>query len=67
MEPSIQKQLDEQAAKIDIILASVKRTEKYFQLIFWSTVILFFLPLIGLLFAIPAFLSTYASLSAGII
>lgn len=67
MEPSIQQQLDEQAAKIDIILASVKKTEKYFQLIFWSTVILFFLPLIGLLFAIPAFLSTYASLSGGII
>jgi len=67
MEPSIQQQLDTQAAKIDIILASVKKTEKYFQLIFWLTVILFVLPLIGLLFAIPTFISTYESISSGIL
>jgi uncharacterized protein Usg len=67
MESSIQQHLDEQAAKIDIILASVKKTEKYFQLIFWLTIILFVLPLIGLLLAIPTFLSTYESISSGIL
>jgi hypothetical protein len=67
MEPSIQQHLDEQDVKIDLILASVKKTEKYFQLIFWLTILLFVLPLVGLLFAIPTFLSTYESISSGIL
>lgn len=67
MEPSIKQQLDEQAAKLDAILVSVKKTEQYFRLIFWGTVILFVLPLIGLLFAVPAFINSYTSGLNGII
>ena len=45
--------------KIDAIYVSVEKTRKYF---FWTAVIslaLFILPLIGLAFAIPSFLSSY--------
>ena len=45
--------------KIDLIYISVEKTRKYF---FWTMVItiaLFVVPLIGLVFAIPAFLTNY--------
>lgn len=45
--------------KIDAIYVSVEKTRKY---IFWTvivTIALVVLPSIGLLFAIPSFLSTY--------
>jgi hypothetical protein len=51
--------LIELEAKIDAIYLSVEKTRKYF---FWTlvvTLILFILPLIGILFSLPSFLSTY--------
>ena len=61
MDQEIQKKLDEQGAKIDAIYKSVEKTRKYFLVIIWITIIAFVLPLIGLAFAIPSFLSTYTS------
>lgn len=58
---NLHKKLDEQAAKIEAIYTSVEKTRKYFQIIFWVTIITVVLPIIGLLFAIPSFLSTYTS------
>ncbi len=52
--------------KIDAIYVSVEKTRSYF---FWTmvvTLVLFILPLIGLVFAIPAFLSSYTSTITGI-
>ena len=46
-------------AKIDAIYVSVEKTRKYF---FWTmvvTLVLFVVPLIGLVFAIPTFMSGY--------
>ena len=48
--------------KIDAIYRSVEKTRKYFLITMWITVILFVLPLIGLLFVIPAFIRSYSSL-----
>lgn len=45
--------------KIDAIYASVEKTRKYFQWTLIITVALFVLPLIGLAFAIPAFMANY--------
>ncbi len=59
MEPSIQNKLQELEVKIDAIHASVEKTRRYFQIIFWVSVIAFVLPLIGLLIAIPSFLNSY--------
>ena len=57
MDPEITKRLDEQGQKIDAIYRSVEKTRKYF---FWTMIIsiaFIVLPLIGLAFAIPSFLS----------
>lgn len=51
-------------AKVDKIYKSVEKTRKYFLWTMIITIALFVLPLVGLLFAIPAFLSTYADISA---
>ncbi len=59
MEQEIQKKLDEQAAKIDAIYKSVEKTRKYFLTMLWVTLIAVVLPIIGLAFAIPAFLNNY--------
>ncbi len=44
--------------KIDAIYVSVEKTRQYFLWTLIITLVLFFLPLIGLFFAIPAFLNT---------
>ena len=66
METEIIKKLEEQDAKINQIYASVEKTRKYFQWTMIISVLLFVLPLIGLFFAIPAFLSQYAQLGASL-
>lgn len=58
MEPTEQK-LAALEQKIDAIYVSVEKTRKYF---FWTmivTIVLFVLPLVGLVFAIPAFMTNY--------
>jgi len=45
--------------KIDAIYISVEKTRKYFMWTMIITVVLFVLPLIGLMFVIPAFLTNY--------
>ncbi len=61
MEPDTSNKLALLEQKIDAIYISVEKTRKYF---FWTmmvTLALFILPLIGLLFAIPSFLSSYTN------
>jgi len=45
--------------KIDAVYSSVERTRKYFLVVLVISVIAFVLPLVGLFFVIPTFLSTY--------
>lgn len=66
MENEFHKQLDALNQKIDAIYFSVEKTRKYF---FWTMVITFvvvILPVVGLLFAIPAFLNNYVGGIQGI-
>jgi len=53
------KKIDEQGVKIDAIYKSVEKTRKYFLAIIWVSVICFVLPLIGLIFVLPVFISSY--------
>lgn len=62
----------ELAAKLDEISATAERAyqaaEKARKYLFWTgvvTVVLFVVPLIGLLFAIPSFLSSYTATLTG--
>ncbi len=57
MEQDIEKRLAEIEQKIDAVYKSVEKTRKYFLWTLIITVILFVLPLIGLLIVIPQFIS----------
>lgn len=59
MEPNITETLNGLEEKINEIYISVERTRKYFMWTLIITVALFVLPIIGLIFAIPYFLSNY--------
>ena len=62
MEQELQKtrtKLDEQAVKLDEIYRSVEKLRKYFKWTMIITIIVVVLPLIGLVFALPAFLNNY--------
>jgi hypothetical protein len=66
MDQDLQKKIEEQGIKIDAIYKSVEKTRKYFLMIIWITVIAVVLPLIGLIFVLPSFLSTYTSAIGGL-
>lgn len=59
MQPTTDAKLAELEKKIDAIYSSVEKTRTYFKWTMIITVALFILPLIGLLFAIPSFMSNY--------
>ncbi len=63
-------ELDEKLKKIDetvnLVYASVEKTRKYFLTIVWVTVLALVLPAIGLVFAIPVFLNSYANMLGGL-
>lgn len=61
MNEEIQKTLNLLNQKVDKIEKSVEKTRKYFLATLVISLVVFVLPLIGLMFAIPAFLSSYAS------
>ena len=67
MEQDIQKKLEEQGTMLDQIFTSVEKTRKYLLIIIWITVIVVVLPVIGLIFAIPAFIDTYTSSLEGLL
>ncbi len=62
IDPELQQRIVALEQKLDAIYISTEKTRKYFQWTLIITVALFILPLIGLLFAIPSFLSTYAAI-----
>jgi len=62
MEQNILKKLADQEEKINAIYISVEKTRKYFLWVLIISVGAVVLPAIGLVFAIPTFLSTYSSL-----
>jgi len=61
MEQEIKNKLAEQDAKLDTIYQSVERLRKYFLITMWVTIIAIGLPLVGLVFVIPTFVSTYTN------
>ena len=61
MEEEILKKFEEADKKLDAIFRSAEKTRKYFLWTLIITLVLFFLPLIGLLFAIPQFINIYTN------
>ena len=62
MEQDILKKLEEQGEKIEKVYRSVEKMRKFFLWTLIITAVLFILPLIGLLLAIPSFLSLYGDI-----
>jgi len=67
MEPNIQNKLQEMEAKLDAIYASTEKTRRYFQIVMWVTIAMVVLPFIGLLFIVPAFISSYTASFEGLL
>lgn len=61
MDQELSQKLQAQDEKLERIYQSVEKTRKYFLWTFIATLVTFILPLIGLVFAIPFFLSTVSS------
>lgn len=61
METDILAKLADQDRKLELIYQSVEKTRKYFLWTLIASLVAFFLPLIGLLFAVPFFLNTLSS------
>ena len=61
MEDGNLQKLAEQEKKIDLVYLSVEKTRRYFLWTLILSLAFFLLPLIGLVFAIPFFLSTLGS------
>ncbi len=66
MEPTIQKELQDQRVMIEKIYISVEKTRKYFLWTMIVTLVTFILPLIILGFVLPSFLGTYTSQLQGL-
>ena len=61
MDQDIAQRLTALEAKVDKIFISVEKTRKYFLWTLIISVVLFILPLIGLVFAVPMFLTNYVA------
>ena len=62
MESDLDTRIAALEKKIDAIYVSTEKTRKYILSALIMTVVAFVLPLIGLMFAIPTFISTYSGL-----
>lgn len=56
------QKLEKLEGKLDAVYASTERTRKYIFAMLVISIVVFVLPLIGLLFVIPQFLNTYSNL-----
>lgn len=61
MEQEFLNRLQAQEDLLQKVYISAEKTRKYFLWTFYATLALFVLPLIGLMFAIPALMSTLGS------
>jgi uncharacterized protein YqhQ len=61
MEPNIEARFTELEEKIEKIYVSVEKTRKYFLWTLIASVVFFVLPLIGIAFVIPMFLTNYVA------
>lgn len=62
MEEEIYKKLEAQEKKLEEIYKSVEKTRKYFLWTLITTLVFFFLPLIGIIFLIPTIISTFSGI-----
>lgn len=62
MDPHLEARLSAIEKKLDATFLSAEKTRKYILTITVITIVAFVLPIIGLVFAIPALLSSYSAI-----
>jgi hypothetical protein len=62
-EQEMKQAIAELSEKLDKVYVSSEKMRKYFLWTLIISVVLFVLPLIGLVFAIPSFINTYSTIS----
>jgi hypothetical protein len=67
MDNETMKKLSDLEKKIDAIYVSTEKTRKYFQWTMIITVVMFVIPVIGLIIVIPMFISNYTSSFQGLL
>ncbi len=67
MDTELKARLDAQDQKLDAIYKTTEKTRKYFQIIFWITIITVVLPLLSLIIGIPMFINAYMSQFEGLL
>ena len=67
MDQELAARLDAQEKKIDAIHASVEKTRKYFLWTMIGSIVMFVLPLLGLVIAVPWLLSTLSGAYSGLL
>ena len=63
MDQELEARLKAQDEKLEQIYVSVEKTRKYFLFTIVSTLVFFLVPVIGLMFAIPALLNSLSTTS----
>jgi hypothetical protein len=63
MDQELEARLKAQDEKLEQIYVSVEKTRKYFLFTMVSTLVFFLVPVIGLMFAIPALLDSLSTTS----
>ena len=63
MDQELEARLKAQDEKLEQIYVSVEKTRKYFLFTMVSTLVFFLVPVIGLMFAIPALLNSLSTTS----
>jgi hypothetical protein len=66
MEEDIKNRLDAQDEYLIKIYKSAEKTRKYFKWTLIASIVMFFIPLLGLIFILPSFLSSYSSTLGGL-
>lgn len=61
MDQELAQKFEEQDRKLDAIYVSVEKTRKYFLWTLVATAVMFVLPLVGIMIAIPWMLSTLSA------
>jgi hypothetical protein len=61
MEQEILRKIEMQDEKLERIYQSVEKTRRYFLWTLIATLVMFFLPLLGLVFAVPFLLSSLSA------
>ena len=59
MEPEISQKIKDLSDKVDKIFVSVEKTRRYFMWTMIITIAIVILPLIGLVFVVPSFMTNY--------